>query len=273
MVTTTVIDSCHSITRHPEETITVNRKPHTSRPRLRWLATGLTTGLLAAAIAGPGVGVAQAQSDTADQLPTISVSGVGRVKAEPDIANVTIGVTKQGEDAGEAAEKAAKSMESVIAALLDLGIAERDIQTTSLNLSPSYDWDDNPPNIVGWEASNMVNVTVRDIESVGEVVDAATAAGATNMDGISFRVEDPTDAEAAARTAAVADARTKADQLAEAAGVTIVGVQSISESGGQAPEPVFYARAEAAFDTAASTPVLPGEVELSINVFMVYEIE
>jgi uncharacterized protein YggE len=250
----------------------VNTTLTTSRPRLRWLASGLAVGMLAAAIVGPGAVVAQ--SDTNDQVRSISVSGVGRVKAEPDIANVSVGVTKQGKDAGDASQQAAAAMDAVIKALLDLGIAENDMQTTSLNLNPTYDWDDNPPNIVGWEASNMVNVTVRDIEAVGDVVDTATKAGATNVNGISFRVEDPTMAEAEARAAAVADAESKAQQLAIAAGVNIVGVITITESGGQQPQPIYLARAEASFDTSASsTPVLPGEVELSISVFMQYEIE
>ena len=245
----------------------------TTAARRRWLAGGLAVGLMAAAMAGPGAVAAQAQSDSDDQVRSISTSGVGRVKAEPDIASIMIGVTKQGEDAGEASQQAAAAMESVVASLLDMGIAENDIQTTSLNLNPTYNWDQNPPKIVGWEASNMVNITVRDIDSVGAVVDAATKAGATNMNGISFRVEDPSMAEAEARAAAVADAEAKATQLAAAAGVEIIGVLSISESGAQQPEPIYYARAEAAFDTAAaSTPVLPGEVELSISVFMQYEI-
>jgi uncharacterized protein YggE len=115
---------------------------------------------------------------------------------------------------------------------------------------------------------------VRDIESVGTVVDAVTAAGATNINGITFRVDDPTAAEAEARAAAVADARSKADQLAAAADVTIIGVLTMSESGAQAPQPIFMERA--AFDTmaagAAETPVMPGQVELSINVFVQYEI-
>ncbi len=251
----------------------MNTTRSTTRSRSRWLAGGLTLGLLAAAIAGPGGAVAQSESDSDIHVRTISVSGVGRVQAKPDIADVSIGVTKQGEDAGEAAQQAAEAMESVIAALLDLGIAEKDIQTTSLNLNPTYDWEDNPPNIVGWEANNMVNVTVRDIDAVGDVVDAAIKAGATNMNGISFRVEDPTEAEAEARTAAVEDARAKADQLADAAGVTISAVQSISESGAQMPPPIFFEREEAAFDSAgASTPVLPGQVELSINVLIEYQI-
>ena len=251
------------ITTHPT---------HRSGPR--WLAGGLAVGLMAAALAGPAVGAAQAQSDEEDTVRSISVTGTGRVKAEPDVADINLGVTKQGEDAQSAAGEAATTMDAVINALLEAGVAEADIQTTSLSLNPIYDWDENPPDIEGWEASNQVNVTVRDIEAVGAVVDAATAAGATNVNGISFRVEDPTAAEAEARSAAVAAAKAKADQLATDAGVTIIGVISISESGGQQPQPIYMERA--AFDMAAgealATPVLPGQVELSISVFIQYEI-
>ena len=108
---------------------------------------------------------------------------------------------------------------------------------------------------------------------MGAVVDAATAAGATNVNGITFRVDDATAAEAEARAAAVADARAKADQLAAAADVTIVGVLTMSESGAQAPQPIYMERA--AMDMAAGsaeTPVMPGQVELSIDVFVQYEI-
>jgi uncharacterized protein YggE len=247
----------------------------TSRTGLRWLAGGLATGLVIAALVGPATAVAQAQSTDGETIRSISVTGVGRVKAEPDVADINLGVTKQGEDAQAAAAEAATTMDAVINALLEAGISENDIQTTSLSLNPIYDWNENPPDIEGWEASNLVNVTVRDIESVGEVVDAATAAGATNVNGISFRVDDPSAAEAEARSAAVADARVKADQLAADAGVTIIGVVSISESGTQAPQPIYMERA--AFDMAAegavpTTPVQPGQVELSVSVFIQYEI-
>lgn len=247
-----------------------------TRPGLRWLAGGLAIGLLAAALAGPAVGAAQAQSDDGDTVRSISVSGVGRVKAEPDVADISLGVTKQGEDAKAASADAATSMDAVISALLEAGIAEADIQTSSISLNPIYNWDNNPPTIEGWEASNLVNVTVRDITAVGDVVDAATAAGATNINGITFRVEDPTAAEADARSAAVADAKAKADQLAADAGVTIIGIITISESGGQAPQPLYYQSDAMAMGAAsaemAKTPVLPGEVELSISVFIQYEI-
>jgi hypothetical protein len=245
-----------------------------TRPGIRWLAAGLAAGLMSAALIGPAVNAVQAQSDDDDTIRSISVTGTGRVKAEPDVADVNLGVTKQGEDAKSASGEAATTMDAVIGALLAAGIAEADIQTTTLSLYPIYDYDESPPDIEGWEASNQVNVTVRDIESVGDVVDAATAAGATNVNGITFRVDDPTAAEATARSAAVADARTKADQLAADAGVNIIGIVSISESGGQAPQPIFMARSEMAFDAAgaAATPVLPGQVELSISVFIQYEI-
>jgi uncharacterized protein YggE len=247
-----------------------------SRHRLAWLAGGGSVGLLLAALVAPSAALAQEPQpiviDT-DPRPSISVTGTGRVKAEPDVADINLGVTKQADDAQTAANDAATTMAAVIAALQAAGVADADIQTTTISLMPVYDYDDNPPQIEGWEASNLVNITVRDIEAVGAVVDAATEAGATNINGITFRVDDPTTAEAEARNAAVADARAKADQLAAAAEVTIVGVISMSESGAQAPPPIFMERA--AFDMAAGsaeTPVMPGQVELSINVFVQYEI-
>jgi len=247
----------------------------TARPGLRWLAGGLAVALLAAALAGPAVGAAQAQSDSDETVRSINVSGMGRVKVEPDVADVQLGVTKQGVGAKAASSEAATAMDAVIQALLEAGIAEADIQTTNLSLNPVYDWDDNPPNIVGWEASNLVNVTVRDVSQVGAVVDAATAAGATNVNGITFRLEDSTEAEVTARNEAVADAEAKAQQLATAAGVNITGVITITESGGQLPPPIFFSRDTAAFamDESAPTPVLPGEVEISVDVNIQYEIE
>ena len=255
--------------------------PTLSRHGLTLLAAGLTTGLLAAALMGPAIGTARAQSD-ADiiarlvDVSTINVSGIGRVKVTPDVADVQLGVTVQGETAKEASDEAARLMEAVIAAVIEAGIPEADIQTTQLNLYPVYDYNDNPPEIEAWEATNIVTVTVRDVNAVGDVVGAATNAGATNVQGISFRVDDPSEAEAEARSAAVADARAKADQLAADAGVAIVGVRSITESSFNPPQPIFFERSvaagEAAFDTAAP-PVLPGQTEVSVTVTMQFEIE
>ena len=177
-----------------------------SRPSLRWIAAGLAAGLLAATVMGAAAAPTQAQSEEDETRRTLSVSGVGRVNAAPDVADVSLGVFEQGEDAAEASQKAAASMESVVQAMLDLGIDEKDVQTTSINLSARYDWNKEPAQIVGWEARNMVNVTVRDIEGVGDVVDAVVDSGANQINGISFRVEDPTEAQELARTAADEDA-------------------------------------------------------------------
>jgi uncharacterized protein YggE len=252
----------------------VNTTITLSRPRLRWLGAGLA-GLLTVTLMGIGAGTASAQTDgDGETLRTLSVSGTGRVNAVPDVADITIGVVEQAKEAGAASQKAAASMEGVVKALLDLGIDEKDIQTTNLSLNPRYDWNSQPAKVVGWEANNQVSVTVRDIDQVGPVVDATVEAGANQIYGISFRVEDPTEAQMVARTAAVEDARAKADQLAAAAGVEITAVISISESGGQPPQPIFFERAEMALaaDGGASTPVLAGEVELSVNVVIQYEI-
>jgi uncharacterized protein YggE len=246
-----------------------------SRPALRWLAGGLVAGLLAASLVGTAAAPAQAQpTDDGETLRTLSVTGTGRVNAVPDVADVSLGVFEQAKEAAEASQQAAASMDAVVQTLLAMGIDEKDIQTTSISLNARYDWNQEPAQIVGWEASNMVNVTVRDVEAVGDVVDTVVEAGANQINGISFRVDDPAEAQALARTAAVKDAEAKAQQLATDAGVEIVGIVSISESGGQQPQPIYMAREEMAFaaDAGASTPVLAGEVELSISVFIQYEI-
>ncbi len=244
-------------------------------PSRRVLAAGLAAGLLAASLLGTAAVSAQSSTDSDETVRSINVSGVGRVKAAPDVADISLGVTIRDKGAGGASQQAAEAMDAVVAALLAMGIAEADIQTTSLSLNPVYNWESETPEITGWEANNMVNVTIRDIDSVGDVVDSATAAGANSINGISFRVEDPAEAEAAARGAAVADAQAKADQLAADAGVEIIGIVTISESGGQQPQPLYMDGEMAmgeAMDTMAKTPILPGEVELSVDVFIQYEI-
>ncbi len=236
------------------------------------LTAGALATVLVATIAGPAATVSAQTDAVTDRTPaTITVDGTGRVKVTPDVADITLGVRIQKERAGQAAAAAAASMTKVVAALIAAGIPEEEIQTVSLSLNPVYDYNGNPPKVVGFEAVNLVSVRIRDIAGVGAVVDAATDAGATSIDGISFSLEDTTAVATQAREAAVASARAKADTLAAAAGVEIVGVLSIAESAGYAPQPVYYARAEMAMD-AAGTPVLAGTVEIAVNVMISYEI-
>ena len=203
---------------------------------------------------------------------TISVSGTGRVMVEPDLADLRLGVSVTSRTVEEARATSASSMTRVLGTLAALGIARRNIQTSGLSLSPVYDYsaDANPPRLTGYQLTNTVAVTIRDLGIVGKAIDGALEAGATSFDGISFRLEDPTAAEREARAAAVADARARADTLAAAAGVSIGEVAAISESGAATPFPVF--RKEMAMMAArdAATPIEAGANEVAISVVVTY---
>ncbi len=252
---------------------TRTRRVGRATPR-SWAALGVAAALALTALAGPTAGVALAQDDIEQPARTIDVTGSGRVESAPDLADIQLGVTIQEESASAASAAAAGTMTAVIDALLAAGIAETDIQTTQLSLNPVYDWEDSPPDIEAWEAANIVTVTLRDVSAIGDVVDAAIAAGATTVNSISFRMSDPSQAQAAARSAAVADAQAKAEQLAEAAGVAISGVISITESGQQDTPTLYLNEARmAGAGAAAPTPVLPGEVATWVSVAIQYAIE
>jgi uncharacterized protein len=236
------------------------------------LASGAALALVA--LAGPAAGVALAQDSIDQPARIISVTGSGRVESAPDLADIQLGVTIQDETASAASGMAAETMTAVIDALRAAGIAETDIQTTQLSLNPVYDWEDSPADIEAWEAANIVTVTLRDVTAIGDIVDAAIAAGATTVNSISFRTSDPSTAQAAAREAAVADAQAKAEQLAAAAGVTITGVLTIVESGQQDTQPLYLNQARMTSEEASvPTPVLPGEVATWVYVAIQYAIE
>ena len=203
---------------------------------------------------------------------TITVSGIGRVSVRPDIADLRLGVTVTEPTVDAARDASARIQNAVNARLTGLGIAERDLRTAIVSVQPQYDYSQQsaPPRLVGYQFSNLVAVTLRDIEKVGDAIDAALAAGATTIDQISFRVEDQSGAETKAREAAVADARSRADTLAAAAGVAIAGVAAILEGGaGPIPDPRPFERmAMAAKD--AGTPIEPGENEVTASVTVTY---
>jgi uncharacterized protein YggE len=206
---------------------------------------------------------------------TISVSGTGRVGVTPDLADLRLGVTITAKTVEAARSANGKAMTGVIAALKALGIVERDIQTTNLSLSPAYDYSTNanPPRLTGYTLTNTVAATIRDIAKVGAAIDGALEAGATSLDSVFFRVDDPAAAEQEARVRAVADARAKADTLAAAAGVSIVGVAAIAESGAPVPYPAFSGEMAKVAFADASTPVETGTNEISISVAVTYLID
>jgi uncharacterized protein YggE len=240
---------------------------------LRWLAFGAAAGMLVAAAVLPGLGShsALAVDPTSTIEHTISVSGTGRVVLTPDVADLSLGVSITRPTAAAARQDAADAMTKVVDAIKKGGVADADIQTSSLSLQPVYDYSNNGQGkLTGFQLTNIVSVTVHKLDAVGNLVDAAVAAGATSVNGVTFRVDNQTAAEGQARTAAVKDARSKADALASAAGVTIVGVSSISETSAPIPYPIAFAAGAPAKD--ASTPIQPGTTEIDVTVSITYRI-
>ncbi|MEP7157844.1 MAG: SIMPL domain-containing protein [Chloroflexota bacterium] len=202
---------------------------------------------------------------------SIVVSGTGRVAVQPDIADLRLGVSVARLTVDEARNDAASTMAAILAALDSAGIAKKDVRTSLLSLQPRYEYRDNqPPRLSGYELANVVEVTVRDLARIADAIDGALKAGATSMDGLTFRLADPAPAEREARKLAMAQARSRADVLAEAAGVTITGVQSVVEDGANQP-PHPFAKAERMMLAAdASTPVESGSLEISVRVTVAY---
>ena len=238
--------------------------------------------LALAALALPGAAMAHDAATgpaIAAGSTLLSISADGRVTRAPDLAMFSAGVTTQGKTAAEALAANSADMNRVIAALRKAGIADKDIQTSNLNLNPVYGQPVVGPNgvmtqeprIIGYQASNQVMVKQRDLKSFGKVLDALVAAGANQVNGPSFAIENADGALDQARTAAMQKARARADLYARAAGLKVVRIISISEGGGYSPPmPVMYAKMEAA--DAGSTPVAPGQVESQVSVSVQFEL-
>lgn len=208
----------------------------------------------------------------AQEMPRqITVTGEGSIAAAPDLAWVNIGVTHTAKTADEAVTMMSQGMQAVMARLEAAGIAAADIQTGQLSLYPTYDAEryDSVPMVTGYTASIAVDVRVRDLAKVGGILDAVVEDGANTFGGIRFDLDDPSAAYADARRDAVADGRAKAELYAEAAGVTLGDLVTLSENS-------FYAQpvmAAPRLEDAGSVPVAPGEVSFAASVTMVYAIE
>jgi uncharacterized protein YggE len=240
----------------------------------RAIAVTAAASLLVGLVAGPILSnhPALAADPSATQEHTVTVSGTGEISVAPDVADVVLGVMAQKPTAAEAQSAAATSMTAVVAAVKKSGVADKDIVTINLNLSPVYDYGSgsSAPRLTGYQYANTVKVTVRIITSVASVVDGAVAAGATTVSGISFRLDDPKAVQAQARQLAMNDARTKADALASAAGVSVKGVATIAEAAVQT-NPVYYSGAlDQAKVASVSTPIQTGTTDIVVQVTVSY---
>jgi len=237
---------------------------------------------MAAAVALAGVSapaLAQSMAGSAEHHmqapPYLSLSAYGEVKVAPDKASINFGVQTEATTAEEAMRQNAQYMERVMAALRRAGIAERDIQTSGLNLSAQYDYQpDQPPRLRGYQATNRVTVTVRDLSRVGTTADAVVSAGVNQIDGISFGLTDRTAAEDQARRLAVQDLQRKASLYSQALGVQLAGIRGLSEGSSMSVSPPMpYARGMVAMESAdASTSVSPGELTVRVDISGVYDL-
>lgn len=206
------------------------------------------------------------QQNQPEEKNIIIVSGDGQAKTDPDMAVVSVGISKQSATAKNAQESVNKTAAAIRDAVLKVVGDRKLIQTSGLSLYPQSNQNGKT---IGYQASNMITITVNDIAKAGDVVDAATDAGATNLNGISFGLKDPKKARAAALKDAVADAKSKADSLAEALGVTITEIVQVTEGGSNSnPYPMQFKAA--AMEMRAGAPIEAGQVELGASVTIKY---
>lgn len=250
------------------ESLVVTRPNH-ARPRRAGLFSAALATLLASGLAM----TASAQSSqTANDGTLLSISADAQATRVPDIATLSSGVVTQATDANTALRSNADQMTKVMAAIKAAGIAERDVQTTGISIYPQYRYAENqPPAITGYQASNTVNVKVRDISRLGKVLDALVASGSNQINGPSFEIDEPEAAYDEARRNALKKAQARAEMYASALGLRVRRIVSISEGGGYNPPGPIPMMKMAAME-ARDTPVSPGETSLTASVNVVFEL-
>lgn len=225
---------------------------------------------IVAAAASPA---AAAEIQLAAQGPVVELAVTETVKARPDIATVSAGVTTQAATAVEAMQRNATAMDAVIQRIKSLGIAGDDIQTTGIDLGAQYDYDQARQRQVfrGYQASNRVSVILRKVPDTGRVLDALVAAGVTDISGPSFSIDDDTAPRGKARKAAMDKARRQAEDYAKWAGYSGVRLLQVSELVSPGRPMPYDGRVMAVSAEAKSTPVEPGLVGTSVTVTVSYE--
>jgi len=205
----------------------------------------------------------------------ISVTGEGKATGKPDIAQITLGVSVLADSVQTARDRAAASLDAIIAATKKNGVAADDIQTQQLYISPEYDYSNGKQTPKGFRVTNTVVVKLRDINKTSQVVDDAVRAGgdATQVQGISFTIDKPADLERQAREAAVADAKAKADTLAKAAGIGVGAPISVSEVSISSPIQLSKGAFAPSATGEVATPIQPGTLDVTVSVTVTWAIK
>ncbi len=213
------------------------------------------------------------------RVATMSLQGNATIRAEPDMATVTTGVVTTADTARTALSANNEAMANLLDLVKSVGVADRDMQTSNFSVAPQYVYSDKPdvngyrrpPKLVGYQVTNDLTVNLRDLNSLGTVLDKMVSAGSNTINGISFAVSDSSTLIDDARRAAMKDAIAKADLYAKAAGVCLDRIVSISENGGYTPAPLMM-KSMAADVAMPAVPVATGEVGYSMSVSVDWEI-
>ena len=239
------------------------------------MKNALVAALMLGAAALPSA--AAAQQSTINQTiagTRLDVNATGEVTRVPDVAIISAGVVSRSATATGALQNTADRMSRVLTALKRAGVEDRDIQTSNVSLNPEYRYVENqPPQLVGYSASNTVTVRFRDIRNSGKILDALVAQGANQINGPTLTVDKPEIALDEARAKAIAIGRARAELYARSLGLRVVRVVSVNESGGSYPVPPpmpMYARADMA---QAKTSIEPGEQKLQVNLAITFELQ
>jgi len=210
------------------------------------------------------------------QQTGIWVSGTGEVTAVPDLATLNLGIEAQEKTVQEAQTEAATTMTALVAALESNGVAEKDIQTTTYSIEVVTKWneDTNEQVTIGYKVTNTVTAKMRDMSEIGTIIDAAAEAGGnlTRISSPIFTVDDPTAYYTQARGKAMADAKAKAEQMANLAGIKLGKPTYINENS-YIPVPYSVKSSAYAEGISATTPISAGEVEITANVLVGYAIQ
>lgn len=203
----------------------------------------------------------------------LDVVAQGMVKRVPDVAIISAGVITSARDAKSAMASNASAMARVLAALRSAGVAERDLSTAQIGLSPQYRYVENqPPVVTGYQANNSVTVRFRDIAKSGAILDALVAAGSNQISGPTLTIDKPEAAQDEARADAIKTARVRAELYAKAAGLTVKRIVAISEANiSSGPQPMPYMRAQMS-DASAKSEIVPGEQDVGVTVNVTFEL-
>ena len=242
------------------------------------IGTLITGGVIAALIVGAaalGATLARPTPTQAAQagggvVRQITVVGTGETKAAPDRATIQLGVQSEAQTAQDALTDNSAKMAALINKLKELGVDPKDIQTSNFSVSPTY--SNNGRTVTGYQVTNTVGVVIRDVAKAGDMLDKVVSAGANTIYGIAFSINDPKALQEAARNQAIADARTRAQAMAQAAGGTVGQILTISETIGMPPPIMGRAMDTGAGAAGGAAPIETGEQTVTAQVQITFEL-